>query len=322
MSNDLVTIDPQQALQQGGVGMGDGLFRIKPQYIELVSKSTTQEGAQPGKFRVTSTNEHFDELRVVLLDTPHIQNEKYVGQTFNKDSKMCFSIDGVEPHAKAKEPPARYCANCPDNMGVSANWDKWRKTKEAKDLPACSIFYHLFVGERTTQTPYYINVKGKSVQPFKQAMEQQLGPIMHKQDTNIKVENKQNGFILDKTTNLYVPAPGATIAEGAKPKPRPNIFDFVFTIYSTQPTKGGPYVMGFKDVKLMKEEDRADFGSIFLEFLAAKQERQRAYELQQADASQTTASNVDVNEAPAEEVVLPSGPIVGEVVSKDEPITI
>ena len=49
------------------------LFRIKPKTLELVAKSTTKDGAIPGTFRVTSTNENFTSLRAVIMVEPQEQ---------------------------------------------------------------------------------------------------------------------------------------------------------------------------------------------------------------------------------------------------------
>src|ERR1700678_2342480 len=129
------------------------LFQLKPKTLELVSKSTRQEGAEPGTFRITSTNEKFKELRAVILFAPLEQREKYRKGEYTKDSKECFSLDNVQPHPKARTPFALYCANCP--MG-DLNWVKYREAKAkgisgealAAFLPPCRKFWHLFIAMR------------------------------------------------------------------------------------------------------------------------------------------------------------------------------
>jgi len=68
---------PQELVVAQRVNALAKLFQLKPKTLELVSKSTRQEGAEPGTFRVTSTNEKFKELRAVILFEPLEQREKY-----------------------------------------------------------------------------------------------------------------------------------------------------------------------------------------------------------------------------------------------------
>ena len=81
------------------------LFRIKPKTLELVAKSTTKDGAIPGTFRVTSTNENFTSLRAVIMVEPQEQREMYKKGEYSKESKLCFSLDNVQPHLQRQRPP-------------------------------------------------------------------------------------------------------------------------------------------------------------------------------------------------------------------------
>src|ERR1700688_2739064 len=108
MSTDLVVIG-QQSIQAGGLGLGGRLFQLKPATIEVVQKLTRQEGAIPGKLRVTATNEHFDEMHVVMLFEPTEQRAYFEGDDFTRDSKLCFSLDNLKPHEKAAVPQAMAC---------------------------------------------------------------------------------------------------------------------------------------------------------------------------------------------------------------------
>lgn len=320
--NALVVLQPS-ALQVGGAGLDAPFFKARPQSIELVSKATRQEGAQPGKFRVVTTNEHFDELRVVLLAVPQPQREWYDndGKTYSSDLKKCFSTDNVRPHPKAKEPQAMLCATCPKG---DINWEKWRQTRSPQDLPPCSMYYHLFLAEKNTQTPYYLNVKGTSVNPFRQAMETQMGALLMKLMANTKALNKQRGYSYNAQSNSFYPTPGFVpdltennaqevadkkALQEQGPVPMPNIFDIVFTVYVTQKEKGGPFVMAFKDFKYLgSAEERAEFGALYMEYLNRKtqQKTQPAVDEQaEADAQVTESTS--------------SGPVEGEYV-KDEPI--
>ena len=321
-SNESLTVlNNQNALAVGGVGLGSALFKARPSTIQLVPKSTRQEGAIPGTFRNITTGERLgvadengnivkDEIRVVMLAVPQEKREYYLndGKTYSKDMKECFSVNNVTPHDRAKNPPAMYCATCP--MG-DVNWEKWRKGgKNPKDLPPCQMYYGLFLAERNTQTPYNIDVKGKSVGPFKQAMETQMAGLLAKIQTNVVMLNKSRGYKLNKTSGQFefVGLPEG-VTEKVAPEPMPNIFDIVFTIYSNR--KDGDIVMGFKDFARMKAEDRAEFGDLYNEFL---QRKQQAAQVAQAEPeeSEEAQGNAAVTEA-----------VDGEYVdTNDEPITI
>ena len=170
------------------------LFTLKPATLELVSKSSRQEGAQPGKLRVVQTNEHFDEMRAVILTEPTQQRKKYRKGEYSREALECFSLDSVQPHAKAKNPPALYCASCPfgDMM-----WTKYREAKnkgvtgEALSalIPACKQVWHLFIADRNTQSPYYLNVGGTSVKSFESAM-QNIARLFQMILANIKAERR------------------------------------------------------------------------------------------------------------------------------------
>ena len=256
------------------------LFTLKPATLELVSKSSRQEGAQAGKLRVVQTNEHFDEMRAVILTEPVQQRKKYRKGEYSREALECFSLDSVQPHAKAKNPPALYCASCPfgDMM-----WAKYREAKakgvtgEALSalIPACKQVWHLFIADRNTQSPYYLNVGGTSVKSFENAM-QNIARLFQMILANIKAERRAG-----KDT----PMP-TSIADV--------IWQISFTIYPSQPIKGGQFVLGFKDFKVMSPEDRADFGQM----VADMEARRAAGQLQTQEASEAE-EEAAVTERPA-----------------------
>lgn len=335
MSEALTTIsNPGEALLAGGVGIGAAIFKGRPQIMELVQRTTRQEGAIPGKFRNTATNEHFDTLRVVLLDAPREQREYYLNNgTFSKDNKLCFSTDNVQPHSKAKQPQALYCATCPKG---DIKWKKWRDTKDPKDLPECGMFYHLFFADRSTQTAFYFNVKGTSVKPFKDAMETQMYGILQKVVAYVKQTNKARGYT--QTATGWVPNPEFVLPEGKTERepiePMPNVFDISFELYVTTRDKGGPPVIGCRDFKLMQPAERAEFGAMYVDFATRRQSLQAEYEAQANAAEETQSAAAAVSQPAVPAVVLPgvpvaqaepaqtAGPITGEIVGKDEPIVI
>lgn len=261
------------------------LFQLKPKTLELVSKSTHHEGAVPGTFRVTSTNESFKEMRAVILFEPVEQREKYRKGEYTKDSKECFSLDNVQPHPKARTPYALYCDQCP--MG-DINWVKYREMKakgvtgEALSayLPPCRKFWHLFIAARETQRPYYFNVKGGSVKPFEDAM-QNVADLFQMILQNIKAENKQHAL----KNEPLIPLPDS-IGD--------IIWHISFTMYAWQ-QNGGQFKLGMKDFKVMSEEDRKDFGKIIDEIKA----RREAGQLQTQEASEAEEESAAVSEPKA-----------------------
>jgi hypothetical protein len=261
------------------------LFQIKPKTLELVSKSTRQDGATPGTFRVTSTNESFKEMRAVILFNPLEQRQKYRKGEYTKDSKECFSLDNVQPHPKARTPYALYCANCP--MG-DINWIKYRemKTKGIKGdalaayLPPCQKFWHLFIASRETQRPYYFNVKGGSVRYFEEAMGN-VADLMQMMVQDVRTKNKQLKL---KGEPLLV-----------EPKEIEDIiWKISFTMYSFQ-KDGGPFTLGLKDFKVMTDEDAADFGKIIADIQARRAEGN----VQTQEASEAEEEAAAVAEQPA-----------------------
>ena len=295
MSEAIVVSNGSTAMQLGGVGMGANIFRARPSLLELVHKSSRQENVKYGEFRTVSTNEHHGTtIRVVLLAVPQEQREWFIDpKVFSKDNKGCFSLDGIRPHDRAAQPPAMFCKVCPKG---DINWEKWRKTKDPNDLPPCGAYWHLLLADRNTQTPYFLNVKGKSYLPFKQAMEQQMSGLLAKLFANVKAENKALGYTLvslrqgnGPVYQEFRPTEGFKAPEGGQlpPKPMPNIFDISFDIYSFS-KDGGPFQMGFKNFALMKPEDKAEFGQLYLDIVANRAEVDKAYSEEQAAADAVT----------------------------------
>lgn len=295
MSTDLVHIgDGSQSIQAGGIGLGGRLFQLKPATIEIVQKMTRQEGAIPGKLRDTSCNQHYDEMHMVMLFEPTEQRAYFEGDDFTRDSKLCFSLDNLKPHDKAKIPQAmacgyynaqgRYVTQC-----AKADWAKYRQTKLKADMPKCRNYWHLVLADRLTQLPYYMNVKGASIAVFEKAMQQVARLI------------------------------GLMQANGEKP----NIFDVSFKIYVTQ-EKGAPnYILGIKDIARLKPEDREAFGAIFLDFAQRRQQglvQDAAASEDAVVAASTAAVEASATEAPSQGI--PFAQVVGSSVDKNEPITI
>lgn len=249
------------------------LFQLKPSTLELVSKSTQQEGAIPGQFRDTATNEHFKEMRAVILFEPVEQRELYQKGAFSRDSKLCFSLDNFQPHQAARDPKAALCEFC--DYG-DKNWKAYREAKKAGVkgdqlsalVPPCKKYWHLFLANRGTKMPYYFNAKGKSVTAFEGAM-QNIARLMHVMIQNINLQNRQIA-----EANAKVPE-GQTL-QSLIPLPTSVgdvIWQISFTMYAHQPEKGGQWVLGMKDFAVMKPEDYKEFGSIIEKIKDAREAR-------------------------------------------------
>lgn len=273
------------------------LFQLKPATLELVSKSTQQDGAKPGMFRVTSTNEHFEEVRAVILFEPVEQRELYRKGEFSKDAKLCFSLDNVTPHIMARDKKAMFCEHC--DFG-DKNWVKYREAQQkgVKGLelsnltPPCRKYWHIFLADRNTKMPYYFNVKGLSVKPFEQAM-QNVARLFQMIINNIKLEQKQvaayNASTNPETPNKPMPQLPESISD--------IIWQISFTMYVTQPEKGGQFVLGLKDFAVMKPEDYADFGTI-IQDIAARRAAGRVQSQVESEA-EAAAAEASVAETPA-----------------------
>lgn len=305
MSEELAVVN--QTLQMGEVGMGASIFKARPSQIELVHKTSRQENVKFGEFRVNSTNEHLGSvIRVVLLAVPQQQREWFKDpNVFNKENKVCFSLDGINPHPRAAAPPAMFCKTCSKG---DINWVAWNKNKIAANLPPCGAYWHLLLADRNTQTPYFLNIKGKSALPFRQAMEQQMSGLLAKVFANVRAENKKRGYTLVTLTNgeqEFRPTQGFVFPEGQTERlpqePMPNIFDVSFDIFAAESKDHGPFVMGFKKFALMSPEDKAEFGQLYLDLMQQKLDYKNL-------ANDEAEANAAVAEAAAS-----TAPVQGEV---------
>lgn len=303
MSQALTVLNNSTDLSIGGIGLDSELFKLRPSTFELVQNTTQQTDAVPGKFRNTATNEHFDEIRAVILINPQRQRTLYKKGAFSRENKLCFSTDNIVPHPKAKEPQAINCAVC---VHGDKNWEKWRKTKSADDLPPCKMYWHVVFAERSTQMIHYINAKGKNVMPFEQAM-QNMARTLAGMTANVKAQNKKIRAANELLTDVSLRTPD---------EPMPNIFDVSFTMY---PIKDGTsWVIGFKDLKALNPESRKEFGNIYLEYFNSRNQGNVVDAVESEDMEAAAA----VTETPvtAQEVasVISQQPVDGEYVDSSK----
>jgi hypothetical protein len=244
----ITTLTPTQlATSTGGSGLfsgNSGLFKLKPGNLQLVSSMTQQEGAIPGKIRVVETNQHFTELQVVILADPQFPKPRNYWQkgVHSKDGLLCFSTNGVTPHDKAKIKQHDLCSAC-----KKADWAPYRAHKIADNLPPCRDYWKVFLAERTTKLPYWMNIGGKNDAPFKEACQnivRTLAPIQ------AEIEQQKR--------------------EGKTPRPAPEVYDISFTMFVKK--EGAHYILGFKDFAPMSLEVRAEFGAIFADFARRRAE--------------------------------------------------
>lgn len=290
MSN-LVKIGPEavQQFQQGGMGLdfGSKLFQLKPATININQPNTQVEGAIPGKLRISETGDQFDFMDLILLQMPDEKRDYYVGEPgqLNRSSEnlMCFSHHverdraGREtqgPDPKAKVPQAMKCSNCPQ-----ASWEKWRQDSRPaaakKELiPPCDLYYFgLFIDTRY-KLPLKMYIRSKGKQPFEQGMQE----LARK-------------FKLMQSEGL-----------------NPNIFDIRFRLSTKSEANGKfkSYVPVFSDFKRITEEERDEFGAIFLEFTGRNRK--------QADAEAEAAADVETTVATIDAQVVEPGTESGNVI--------
>lgn len=227
MTTNALTVLGQGDLQKGNLGLGSKLFKLQPATIQLTQKMTQGEGVIPGKLRIKETAQYFNEMQVVLLFEPVERRSYFEGEDFSPENQLCFSLDNIQPHPKAKVPQAMYCNGCP-----KADWTKFRTTGNKLDVPKCKNYWHNMVIDRVTKMPYYLDIKSTSIKPYMAAMQNVARLVAQMQSQ------------------------GKT----------PNIFDISFKIYPVSEKGGQYYTFGFKEFAPISDADREEFGSIYLDF--------------------------------------------------------
>lgn len=215
-------------------GVGASFFQklLKPGNIRIQQPTSKAEGTV-GMLRISETGQEFKEMQLVLLFEPVTRRSLYEGDDFSADNLICFSLDNVAPHKNAKVPQAMECVGC-----EKGSWARYRETNDRRDIPPCRSYEHLLVVDRITQLPYYLDVRGTS-------LDKQL----------------QQGYWRGMQNIARL------MALAQSQHQNPSVFDFSFTLF-TNKVQGKPYyTLGFKDFALIKEEDRAKFGNIYLQFL-------------------------------------------------------
>ena len=286
MGNELVVLNnTSTAIQQGGLGVdfNNPLFRLEPATLSIVQKNSTVEGAKQGFLRISETGDQFETVWATLLGMPGEGRQYHIGDRseMNRtpENLMCFSTDTIVPHDKARVPQAINCASC-----ARADWTPWREYKEKNNgqtnkalIPPCDSSYKALLIDDQYKLPLRMFIRSDNRGPFEEGM-----------------KNLARVIAMQK----------------AKGK-NPNIFDVKFQISTKLTTKGKYtyYTLKFSDFTPITEEEREQFGAVYLQYVAQTAHKQEAKAVAEAEA-ETSARNdaIDV------------GTVEGEYVGKDEEI--
>jgi hypothetical protein len=248
--NEIVHIGQQPtSLAIAGDGI-DEMFTLKPQNMELVQNTTRAEGAQPGKFRVTQSNDHFDQIEFVILKARR-GRVLFPPGDFGGDT-LCRSFDGLVPAENVVAPPSSKCGNyvngkfkaiCP-----KASWGADKKK------PECAATLSLLIVEKTTRVPYYISFKRTALPPIENLMQSLAARFQ------------------------------ASRAAGETP----NIYDYAVTLKASKVSNASqvyfvPTVLGYKK---LEAATAAEFGGLFQEYVVRQKADAEAARAEEAVSQQ------------------------------------
>lgn len=288
MSNALTVLNTNTAIQDGGLGVdfGNKLFKLKPANIFIVQNNSTIEGAVKGNLRIAETGDQYESIWATLLVMPTEQRQYHIGlpgeMNRTPENLMCFSSDMVVPHPKARIPQAINCASC-----ARADWGPWREYKEANNgqsnkalIPPCDAHYRMLLIDDKYKLPLQMFIRSDAKGPFEDGM-QNLARVLYAQEVDT----------------------------GKKP----NIFDVRFKISTKIKTKGKYtyYTPVFSDFKPVTEEQKQQFGSVYLKYTSQKAKQQEQDAQEEVEAEIATTQN-DINSAVTD----------GEYVGEDKEIII
>ena len=273
------------AIQKGGLGVdfNNPLFRLEPATLSIVQKNSTVEGAKQGFLRISETGDQFETVWATLLGMPTEGRQYHIGDRseMNRtpENLVCWSSDMIVPHDKARIPQAINCASC-----ARADWTPWRDYKEKNNgqtnkvlIPPCDSSYKALLIDDQYKLPLRMFIRSDNRGPFEEGM-----------------KNLARVIAMQK----------------AKGK-NPNIFDVKFKITTKLITKGKYtyYILKFSDFTPITEEEREQFGAVYLQYVSQTDRKQEAKAVAEAEA-ETSATNdaIDV------------GTVEGEYVGKDEEI--
>src|SRR5271165_6830764 len=266
-SNQIINSNhPTQAQTTGGLGIdySSKFFNLKPATVSVVQKNTTTEGAIPGKLRISTTGDQFDEMFVTLLKMPEEMRQYHIGNTADlnrtPENLMCFSRDMSRPDKDSKVPQAMQCFGCSKN-----DWNKWKEGDKSRGLaakskeliPPCDSSYKAVLIDAIYRMPIQMYLRSKNRQPFERGMEEIARTILM---------NKAQGN-------------------------DPNIFDVRFRLTTKLITTGkfSSYVINISDPKIVSDEEREAFGDVYKRFVSAAN---KAFEQEAYDSADEDTDNV------------------------------
>jgi hypothetical protein len=285
MENSLTVVNPNVAIQEGGLGVNfeNKLFKLKPANLTIVQNNSNIEGAIKGNLRIAETGDQYSELYCTLLVMPTEQRQYHIGnrEDLNRtpENLMCFSTNMVTPHDRARIPQAMNCASCPRQ-----DWGPWREYKEKNNgqankslIPACDSHYRMLVIDDKYKLPLQMFIRSKAKPPFEQGM-QNLARVI----AMLKAQGRN-----------------------------PNIFDVRFKITTKVITTGkfSSYVPFFSNFEPIADSERAAFGAVYTQYISQRSDNQ----------VQNTVDAEDINEAQGE---VNHSVTEGEYVGEDKEITI
>src|SRR5271157_2940772 len=159
MSEEMVKVEGKLALplQSSTFEVDFGqIKRITPYTLSIDQPMTEKDGVQPGMLRIVETGKLRRTMKVVLIEKPRESRKMQLGKYPNQ-KLVCFSRDMKAPDREAPDPQAMACAGC-----KHASWDRYNKSKNNDDAPACIITERVVMVDYEDRYPLQMYVRGKS----------------------------------------------------------------------------------------------------------------------------------------------------------------
>lgn len=278
MSNELAIIGQDNtALTTANAPTGLGrtgtsrLMSFTPATLGIVQPNSSIDGAIKGNLIIDGDSDlQFKEMIVTLLLEPEEQRAYYVGEAggLNRtpENLHCFSRDLVAPDVRAKFPQSLTCKNCPKQ-----SWEQFRMKRDKgipttkDDIPPCDAFFLATLMDTQYKMPLRMYIRSQSKDPFEAGMKKITRKLM-----------------------MLGAVKGVT----------PNIFDVSFRLSTKQVTKGKFtfYVLNIDQVEGITDEQKASFGVVFEQFIAAQtQAATQRVAAQEAKALEAQTGDTDAS---------------------------
>jgi hypothetical protein len=235
MSTDLVVIQPTAPITQYEEPEDNGNWgdtvEIIPQFLSI--RQALTEGADEiplGKLFHKGTGRTWDSIDMVILKAHKTRTlKKNPGKFIADDPTVCRSENGKTPvtYDTRLTPQAKDCNNCKHNSWANFN----RETGEGSK-PTCNKGFHFLFIDRETKLPYIYNTSGQGTAPSEAVYQ-----VMFQMAREAK----------EKLNRM------------------PNSWEFIVTLVTEKGNKA--YKPKFTKVRLMKQEDAAEFGAFYKQFV-------------------------------------------------------